>query len=86
MYEQICNLTSMFFKRLKGNLMYEFLILKFNGKRGPQKKLSLEQIAELNIYRFHFKKGDLKNYLKIIKGSISSFIENLQKKRKSLKF
>ena len=74
MYEQIYNLTSMFFKRLKGNLMYEFLISKFNGKRGPQRKLSLEQIAELNIYRFHFKNGDLKNYLKIIKGSISSFL------------
>ena len=74
MYEKISNLPSMFFKRLKGNLMYEFLILKFNGKQGPQKKLSLEQIAELNIYRFHFKNGDLKNYLKIIKGSISSFL------------
>ena len=34
MYEQIYNLTSMFFKTLKGNLMYEFLISKFNGKRG----------------------------------------------------
>ena len=34
MYEQIYNLTSMFFKCLKGNLMYEFLISKFNGKRG----------------------------------------------------
>ena len=29
MYEQIYNLTSMFFKSLKGNLMYEFLISKF---------------------------------------------------------
>ena len=74
MYEQIFNLTSMFFKSLKGNLMYEFLISKFNGIRGSQRKLSLEQIAELNIYRFHFKNGDLKNYLKIIKGSISSFL------------
>ena len=35
MYEQIYNLTGMFFKCLKGNLMYEFLISKFNGKRGP---------------------------------------------------
>ena len=33
MYEQIYNLTSMFFKSLKGNLMYEFLISKFNEKR-----------------------------------------------------
>ena len=74
MYEKISNLTSMFFKSSKGNLMYEFLISKFNGKRGPQKKLSLEQIVMLNIYRFHFKNGGLKNYLKIIKGSISSFL------------
>ena len=29
MYEQIYNLTSMFFKSLKVNLMYEFLISKF---------------------------------------------------------
>ena len=30
MYEQIYNLISMFFKSLKRNLMYEFLISKFN--------------------------------------------------------
>ena len=40
MYEQIYNLTSMFFKSLKGNLMYEFLIAKFNGKRGPKRQLN----------------------------------------------
>ena len=34
MYEQIYNLTCMFFKSLKGNLMYEFLISKFNGNGG----------------------------------------------------
>ena len=44
MYGQIYNLTSMFFKSLKGKLMYEFLILKFNGKRGLKRQLSLEQI------------------------------------------
>ena len=32
MYEQIYNLTSIFFKSLKGNLMYEFLISKFTDK------------------------------------------------------
>ena len=67
MYEQIYNLTSMFFKILKGNLMYEFLISKFNGKRGSKRQLSLEQIVALNIYRFYFKMGDLKNYHKMIK-------------------
>ena len=77
MYEQIYNLTSMFFKSLKGNLMYEFLISKFNGKRGPQRKLSLEQIVALNIYRFHFKMGDLKNYHKIIKELMSDKVPNL---------
>ena len=59
MYDQIYNLTSMFFKSLKGNLMYEFLISKFNGKRGPKSQLSFEQIVALNIYRFHFKMGAL---------------------------
>ena len=66
MYGPIYNLTSMFFKSLKGNLMYEFLISKFNGKRGPKRQLSLEQIVALNIYRFHFKTGNLKNYHKMI--------------------
>ena len=47
MYEQIYNLTCMFFKSLKGNLMYEFLISKFNGKRGPKRQLSLVQIVAL---------------------------------------
>ena len=77
MYEQIYNLTSMFFKSLKGNLMYEFLISKFNGKRGPKRQLSLEQIVALNIYRFHFKTGDLKNYHKMIKELMSDKVPNL---------
>ena len=35
MYEQIYNLTIMFFKSLKGNLMYEFLISRFNIMSSP---------------------------------------------------
>ena len=77
MYEQIYNLTSMFFKSLKGNLMYESLISKFNGKRGPKRQLSFEQIVALNIYRFHFKNGDLKNYHKMIKELMSDKVPNL---------
>ena len=77
MYEQIYNLASMFFKSLKGNLMYEFLISKFNGKRDPQRKLNLEQILSLNIYRFHFKMGDLKNYYKMINELMSDQVPNL---------
>ena len=77
MYEQIYNLTSMFFKSLKGNLMYAFLISKFNGKRGPKRQLSLEQIVALNIYRFHFKMGNLKNYHKMIKELMSDKVPNL---------
>ena len=85
MYEQIYNLTSMFFKSLKGNLMYEFLISKFNGKRGPKRKLSLEQIVALNIYRFHFRMGDLKNYHKIIKELMSDKVPNLPNYENSMK-
>ena len=75
----------MFFKSLKGNLMYEFLISKFNGKRGPQRKLSLEQIVALNIYRFHFKMGDLKNYHKMIKELMSDKVPNLPNYEKFMK-
>ena len=67
----------MFFKSLKGNLMYESLISKFKGKRGPQRKLRLEQIVALNIYRFHFKNVDLKNYHKMIKELMSDKVPNL---------
>ena len=67
----------MFFKSLKGNLMYESLISKFNGKRGPKRQLSFEQIVALNIYRFHFKNGDLKNYHKMIKELMSDKVPNL---------
>ena len=96
MYEQIYNLTSMFFKSLKGKLMYEFLISKFNGKRGPKRKLSLEQIVALNIYRFHFKTGDFENIIfsyanfadckiteklaEVVKGTIFADAGYLQKK------
>ena len=85
MYEQIYNLTSMFFKSLKGNLMYEFLISKFNGKRGSKRQLSLEQIVALNIYRFHFKMGDLKNYHKMIKELMSDKVPNLPNYEKFMK-
>ena len=57
--------------------MYEFLISKFNGKRSPQRKLSLEQIVELNIYRFHFKMGVMKNYHKMIKELMRDKVPNL---------
>ena len=77
MYGQIYNLTSMFFKSLKENLMYEFLISKFNGKRGPKRQLSLEQIVALNIYRFHFKTGNLKNYHKMIRELMRNKVPNL---------
>lgn len=77
MYEQIYTLVCYFFKCLKGNLMYEFLLSKWNGKRGPKRKLSLEQIVALNIYRFHFKIGDLKNYHKMIKELIQDKVPNL---------
>ena len=77
MHEQIYNFTSMFFKSLKGNLMYESLISKFKGKRGPKRQLSFEQIVALNIYRFHFKNGDLKNYHKMIKELMSDKVPNL---------
>lgn len=77
MYEQIYNLTCMFFKSLKGNLMYKFLLSRFNGRRGPKRQLSLEQIVALNIYCFHFKTGDLKNYHKMIKELMQDKVPNL---------
>ena len=57
--------------------MYEFLISKFNGKWGSKRQLSLEQIVALDIYRFHFKTGDLKNYHKMIKELMSYKVPNL---------
>ena len=39
--------------------------------------MSLEQIVALNIYRFHFKNDDLKNYHKMIKELMSDKVPNL---------
>ena len=77
MHEQLNTLTQMFFKSLKGNLMFEFLLSRFNSKRGPKRRLSLEQIVALNIYRFHFKCGDLKNYHKLIRDLMSDEVPNM---------
>ena len=77
MYDQILSLVINFFKRLRGNLMFEFLLSNWNGKRGPKRNLSLEQIVALNIYRFHFKTGDLKNYHKMIKELMKDKVPNL---------
>jgi hypothetical protein len=82
MYEQIYNLTSLFFKSLKGNLMYEYLLSKFNGNRGPKRNLGLEKIVALSIYRFHFKNGDLKNYHKIYPHKVT---KELARRSKSTK-
>ncbi|MCQ2593067.1 MAG: hypothetical protein MJ188_09830 [Treponema sp.] len=57
--------------------MYEYLLSKFNGKHGPKRQLSLEQIVALNIYRFHFKVGDLKNFHKMIKELMREKVPNL---------
>lgn len=67
MYEQILSLVTSFFKSMKGSLMFSFLLSRWNGKRGPRSRLRLEQIVALNIYRFHFRIGDLKNYHKMVK-------------------
>ena len=67
MYEQILSLVTSFFKSMKGSLMFSFLLSRWNGKRGPKRRLSPEQIVALNIYRFHFRVGDLKNYHKMVK-------------------
>ena len=67
MYKQILSLVTSFFKSMKGNLMFSFLLSRRNGKRGSKRRLSPEQIVALNIYRFHFRIGDLKNYHKMVK-------------------
>ena len=77
MYEQILSLVTLFFKSLKGNFMFSFLLSKWNGKRGPKRRLSLEQIVALNIYRFHFKSGDLKNYHKMVKELMNDKVPEL---------
>lgn len=66
MYEQIYFLTQMFFKSLRGNLMFEFLYSCYNGKRGPKRRLCLEKVVALNIFRFHYKVSDLKSYHKLL--------------------
>lgn len=47
--------------------MFSFLLSRWNVKRGPKRRLNLGQIVAQNIYRFHFKIGDLKNYHKMVK-------------------
>ncbi len=56
----------MFFKSLKGNMMFEFLYSCYNGKRDPKRRLSLEKVVALNIFRFHYKVLDLKIYHKFL--------------------
>ena len=67
MCERILSLITLFFKSMEDNFIFSFFLSKWNGKRGPKRRLSLEQVVALNIYRFHFKSGDLKNYHKMIK-------------------
>ena len=42
-----------------------------------QKKTEPEQIVALNIYRFHFRIGDLKNYHKMVKELMHDKVQEL---------
>lgn len=67
MYKQILSLVTSFFKYMKGSLMFSFYSQGGMENVGPKRRLSREQIVALNIYRFHFRIGDLKNYHKMVK-------------------
>lgn len=57
--------------------MYEFLVSNSKEKQSPKRQLSFKQIVVLNIYRFHFKIGDLKNFHKMIKELMNDKVPNL---------
>lgn len=67
MYTRIYKTSCDFVKSLRANKKYYFLVKKWNGKRGPKRRLSPEKVIALNLLRFflHFK--DLKAFHRIIK-------------------
>lgn len=67
MYTRIYNTSCDFVESLRDNKKYSFLVKKWNGKRGPKRRLCPEKVMALNLLRFflHFK--DLKAFHRIIK-------------------
>ena len=52
MYNQIHNTSNKFVKSLKTDKKYSFLVKNWNGKRGTQRRLTLEKVIALNLLRF----------------------------------
>ncbi|MDD5789556.1 MAG: hypothetical protein PUE30_03410 [Spirochaetia bacterium] len=40
-------LVTLFFKRMEDNFIFSLFLSKWNGKRGPKRRLSLEQVVAL---------------------------------------
>ena len=62
MYNQIHNTSKEFLKSLKADKKYSFLAKNWNGKRGTQRRLTLEKVIALNLLQFFLHVKDLKAF------------------------
>ncbi len=69
MYNQIYNTSNKFLKSLKADKKYSFLVKNWNGKRGTQRRLTLEKVIALNLLRFFLHVKDLKAFHRIIQAT-----------------
>ena len=52
MYNQIYSIVNEFIKAVEQDKNFSFLLKKWNGKRGPKRRLSISQVISLNLLRF----------------------------------
>ena len=69
MYNQIHNTSKEFVKSLKTDKKYSFLVKNWNGKRGTQRRLTLEKVIALNLLRFFLHVKDFKAFHRIIQAT-----------------
>lgn len=67
MYNKLYSTSNEFVKRLKADKNYSFLVKTWNGRRGPKRRLSLEKVIALNLFRFFLHTKDLKAFHRSIK-------------------
>ena len=56
-------------KSLKADKKYSFLVKNWNGKRGTQRRLTLEKVIALNLLRFFLHVKDFKAFHRIIQAT-----------------
>ena len=74
-----------FIEKLSKTKAGKNMLIYWDNKRGPQKKLKLSEVITLNIIRFYYRVSDLKTFYKIAKYELRHYFSNISNYENFLK-